>query len=45
MQAVQNILSTLDFSFLNEPIHMWALFVVAMTFILWAWRGVLSFME
>lgn len=29
-------------SFLNEPLWRWAVFIVALIFILWAWRGVLN---
>lgn len=31
-----------NWSFLNEPLWRWFVFIVAMGFIMWAWRGILS---
>lgn len=31
-----------NWTFLNEPLWRWAIFIVAIGFILWAWGGILS---
>lgn len=33
--------SITDWPFLQEPLYRWALFIVAITMILWAWRAIL----
>ena len=34
-----------NWEFLDEPLHKWALFVVALTFILWGWNGIIDLMK
>lgn len=35
----------LAFRFLNEPLWRWFVFVIALGFLLHAWRGVLTYMK
>ncbi len=35
--------ATADWTFLNEPLYRWAIFIFALGLILMAWRGVLGF--
>ncbi len=39
--AIQNII---EWPFLNEPLYRWAIFLIALSFITFAWNGVLSLM-
>lgn len=37
--------STVNWTFLNEPLYRWVLFFIALTFIGIAWRGIIEFMK
>jgi hypothetical protein len=45
MDTVKNLFTGItDWTFLNEPLWRWAIFVIALAFITWGWNGVLGYM-
>lgn len=45
MDSENPVSSVTNWKFLNEPLYRWVLFMVALTLIGVAWRGVVDFMK